>query len=159
MAFKKSGVRNLNAVKLISRNDGAVDLELSDFALYDKDPITNESYLKLLDGKSPTIFLCNFEVTGKDGAAIQDSMIGGVDDEKNPKMTMGKWAYEITRRCLKDIQNPVGETDVIKLSRDSKGYVSDETMTELQRYGIVNEIFNHYFTLTQSEVKSNSKNS
>jgi len=159
MAFKKSGVRNLNAVKLISRNDGAVDLELSNFTLYDKDPIINESEIKLLDGKSPTIFLCNFEVTGKDGAAIQDSMIGGVDDEKNPKMTMGKWAYEITRRCLKDIQNPVGETDVIKLSRDSKGYVSDETMTELQRYGIVNEIFNHYFTLTQSEVKSNSKNS
>jgi len=159
MAFKKSGVRNLNAVKLISRNDGAVDLELSDFTLYDKDPIINESEIKLLDGKSPTIFLCNFEVTGKDGAAIQDSMIGGVDDEKNPKMTMGKWAYEITRRCLKDIQNPVGETDVIKLSRDSKGYVSDETMTELQRYGIVNEIFNHYFKLTQSEVKSNSKNS
>jgi len=158
MAFKKSGLRNLNSVRIISRNDSAIDQEKSNFDAYMLDAIGNENSIVFLEGKLPTIFLCNFEVDGKSGAAIQDSMMGGIDDEKNPKVTPGRWAYEICRRCVKDIQNPIGEVDVIKLTKDVKGFVSDETMTELQKYGIVNEIFNHYFALTQSEVKTNAKN-
>jgi hypothetical protein len=85
-------------------------------------------------------------------------MFSGVDEEKNPKFTLGKWGYNVVKFCLKDIQNPLNEAQVIRLKKDSKGYVDDETMTVLQKFGLVGEIFNLYFSLTQTEAKANSKN-
>lgn len=158
MAIKKIKSKSLNAVRIISRQDEAIDIDSSDWDLYEEDPAANESALKFKAGKEPTIFLCNFALTGKEQAALQDAMVSGIDDEKNPKVSLGRYAYQIAKVCLKDIQNPAAEVDVIKLKKDSRGYVSDETMTELHQAGVVNELFNHYFRLTQTPEKKEIKN-
>ncbi len=153
MAIKKIRSKNLNAVRIISRQDEAIDFDASEWDLYEEDPVLNENSLKFKEGKEPTIFLCNFALTGKEQASLQDAMVSGVDEEKNPKVSIGKYSYQIAKVCLKDIQNPANELDVIRLKKDSRGYVSDETMTELHQAGVVNEIFNHYFRLTQPQTE------
>jgi len=158
MAFKTNAAKKLNALRFISKLDASLDLDTCDYEAYLQDPNVNESNLKFKDGLLPTIFVLNFELSGKEQALLQDNMFGGVDDEQNPKLTMGKWAYNVTKFCLKDIQNPPNETDVIKIKKDSKGHVADEVMTELQKYGIVSEIFSLYFSLTQNNLRANSKN-
>lgn len=158
MAFKTTNTKKLNALRFISKLDASLDLDACDYESYLLDPNTKESTLVFKDGLLPTIFVLNFELSGKEQAMLQDNMFGGVDEEQNPKLTMGKWAYNVTKFCLKDIQNPPNEADVIKIKKDSKGYVSDDVMTELQKYGIVSEIFTLYFALTQNSVRSNSKN-
>jgi hypothetical protein len=158
MAFKTTLTKKLNAVRFISKSDSALDLENCNYDEYMEDPNAKEATLKFLEGQAPTIFILNFELSGKEHAMLQDNMFGGVDEDKQPKITMGKWGYNAVKACLKDIQNPPNETQVIRLKKDSKGYVSDETMTELQKFGLVNELFNLYFSLTQTDIRSNSKN-
>lgn len=158
MAFKTTITKKLNAIRFISKADSALDLENSNYDEYLEDPVAREINLKFIEGQAPTIFILNFELSGKEHAMLQDNMFAGVDEDKNPKLTMGKWGYNVVKACLKDIQNPPNETQVIRLKKDSKGYVSDETMTELQKFGLVNEIFNLYFSLTQTDIRANSKN-
>jgi len=158
MAFKTTLTKKLNAIRFISKSDSALDLENCNYDEYAEDPNVKESELKFIEGQMPTIFVLNFELSGKEHAMLQDNMFAGVDEEKQPRLTMGKWAYNVVKSCLKDIQNPPNETQVIRLKKDSKGYVSDETMTELQRFGVMTEIFNLYFSLTQTDVKAHSKN-
>jgi len=158
MAFKTTLTKKLNAIRFVSKADSALDLANCNYDEYAEDPCTKEETLKFLEGQLPTVFILNFELSGKEHAMLQDNMFAGVDDEKNPRLTMGKWAYNVVKSCLKDIQNPPNETQVIRLKKDSKGYVSDDTMTELQKFGLVNEIFNLYFALTQTDIRANSKN-
>jgi len=158
MAVKITDQRKVNAVRIISRSDGAIDEANSDWDLYNQDPIKNEGALKFLPKGQPTIFLCNFDISGKESALIKDAMIGGKDDDENTKMSIGKWGYLVTKITLKDIQNPEGEKDVIELKKDSKGYVSDDTMTKLEKIGIVTEILTHWVKLTQTGVKAEAKN-
>ena len=148
----------LNAVRIISRNDDAVDEEASDWEVYDKDPVRNEKALVMKADQTPTIFLCNFELTGKEAANVKDALISGIDDEKNIKMSYGKWSYRVTQLTLKGIENPPNVKDVIEYKKDGRGYVSDQTMTLLERMGLVSEIFTHYTSLTQSKEKENAKN-
>jgi hypothetical protein len=158
MAFKTSTVKKLNAIRFISKADAALDLENCDYESYLEDPNGKEHTLKFLEGELPTVFVLNFELSGKEQAMLQDNMFSGVDEEQQPKLTMGKWGYNVTKFCLKDIQNPPNIIDVIRLKKDSKGYVADDTMTELTKYGIVAEIFSLYFALTQNSQRANSKN-
>lgn len=158
MAFKTTTKKKLNAIRFISKMDSALDLETCDYEEYLKDPTQNEHLLKFVEGQTPTIFILNFELSGKEQALLQDSMFSGVDEDHNMKFSMGKWGYNVVKHCLKDIQNPPNEKDVIKLKKDSKGYVDEFTMTELQKFGLVGEIFTLYVSLTQTEAKTNSKN-
>jgi len=158
MAVKLTDQRKLNAVRIISQADSAVDESASDWDLYKKDPIKNIDAIKFHPKTQPTIFLCNFEMSGKESALVKDSMIGGKDDDNNAKMAFGKGGYILTKMTLKDIQNPEGEKDVIELKKDSKGYVSDETMTKLEQIGITTEILIHWSNLTQAGVKAEAKN-
>ena len=158
MAFKKVLKKSLNCVELISRNDDALDLEASNIEEYLKDPIANRKKLVFKSGKEPTIFLCNFELSGKEQAIIQDSMMNGLNDDNQPKISLGNYAYVVVRMCLKDIKNPPNETDIIEFKKDGRGYVLPSVMDTLHKCGLVNEIFNHYINLTQTEVNKNIKN-
>jgi len=158
MAFKTTITKKLNAIRFISKMDSALDLEASDYDKYLEDPVQNEPLLKFVEGQTPTIFVLNFELTGKEQAQLQDHMFSGVDEEKNPKFSLGKWGYNVVKTCLKDIQNPLNESQVIRIKKDAKGYVDDEVMTQLQKFGLVSEIFNLYFALTQNDARANSKN-
>jgi len=154
-----SMVRKLNAVRIISKKDSAVDEE-SNWEKYDEDPIRNASEIKIKTGQEPTVFICNFETTGREAAKIKNALISGVDDDKNAKITMGDWQYQVVRTCLKAIQNPPNVPDVIDFKKDGNGYVDERTMTMLEKVGIVQEIFGHYTTLTKDEedVRANAKN-
>lgn len=160
MAITIQQGKRLNAVRIISRIDDAVDAEGTDWEAYDKD--LDEKHIKLLPGKTPTVFLCNFELKAKEAANIKNNMqTVEVDAGENKiKMTMGSWAYQVVRLTLKDIQNPdsVPAENQLVMKREGAGYPMDETMTMLERLGVVQEIFNHYLTQTQAIKKAASKN-
>jgi hypothetical protein len=153
-------VRKLNAVRLVSRKDSAIDHDNSDWDLYDEDPIKNADALTMNKGQEPTVFVCNFDTTGKEGAKIKNSLVAGVDDDKNAKISMGDWQYTVIRICLKDIQNPPNVADVIEFKKDGNGYVADKTMDFLEKVDLISELFAHYTTLTSSDeqVRANAKN-
>jgi len=153
-------VRKLNAIRLISRKDSAVDEEASDWDLYDEDPQKNAKCIVMNKGQEPTVFICNFDTTGKEGAKIKNALISGVDDDKQAKITMGDWQYTVIRICLKGIENPPGVPDTIDFKKDGNGYVSERTMDQLERVGIIAELFGHYTTLTKDDedTRANAKN-
>lgn len=159
MAIVTTNIKSLNAVRLFSRKDDAIDHEATDWKAYDEDPL-REDLIKMKEGKEPTVFLCNFDFKGKDSAKVKDAVFGAMDkDAKSPKVNYSGWAYEVVRHGLKDIQNPSGVKDTIKLKKDSGIYVSPETMTLLDSVGIVSEIFKHWMTLkTDGEEEDNAKN-
>jgi len=152
--------RKLNAIRFISKIDDAVDVEASDRDLYLEDPVANADALKFKKGKEPTIFLLNFELSGKENAAIEDKQSGGLDDERNPKISMGAWSYAVARMTLKDIQYPAGETPIVEFKKEGRGYASERVLDTLSKLGIIGEIFNLFITLRASdaEVKANAKN-
>ena len=147
MAVTSTNIKKLNSVRLFSRADDAIDHDATDWDAYDDDPL-NESLIKMLPEKEPTVFLCNFEFKGKDSTVVNDAVFGAMDrNEKSPKVNFNNWAYQVVRHGLKDIKNPAGVDDVIKMKKDSGLYVSEETMTKLEQAGIVGEIFRHWQTL------------
>ena len=157
MGISVKDVRRFNAVQIISKIDDAIDHEASDWEKYEDDPIGNMDALKFLPNKKPTIFLCNFELSAKDDAKIQDAMFGGIDEDKNPKPAFGNWALAVAKYTLKAIENPPETNDPILFKTDAKKAVSDETLNILQKAGIIQEIFNHYIKLTKTEVGQNAK--
>ena len=83
-------------------------------------------------------------------------------EAKQQKVTTGSWAYMVCKLGLKSIDNPAGVKVpiVLKKGGDHGGkYVSDETMSQLVRAGIVDEIFIHYVNLTKKDkVRGAEKN-
>lgn len=158
MAVVLKKVKNFNAVRIISEIDGAVDHDNSNWDKYKEDPIANENVIKFKPNQVPTIFLCNFELKAKEAAKIKDSMMGAIDEDKNMSLNYGNWGYWVAKLTLKEIQNPPGEKDVLELKKDSKGYVSEETLNKLESLGIIKEIFLHYIKLTQTDELNNAKN-
>lgn len=159
MALIISNRRPLNCVTIISRQDSAVDSDATDWNAYDADPIGNASAIKLKPGQEPTKFICNFDLSGKESAQIKDAMVKNMDEEsRRPNLAYGKWSYTAVRLTLKDIQNPPNTDGVVEFKKDGTGYVMDSVMSVLERAGVVQEIFNHYLTLTQGEAKDNAKN-
>jgi len=164
MALSVTQTKRLNAVRIISKKDPSIDWDQTseeDWKTYCEDPTKNEALIKLKPDQAPTIFLCNFELSGRERATGKDSMVKGIDDEKNVQVSYGYWSYTIVRMILKEIQNPPGTKDGIVLKKDPKGYVDDYTMSILDRpnLGLVAEIFNHYMTLSEEdETKAESKN-
>jgi hypothetical protein len=158
MAIVVGQRRSLNAVELLSRSDTAIDHDKSDWEAYAEDPIGNRKALAIKPNETPTIFLCNFEMTGKEAARAKNSMITGIDEDRNARMAYGQWQYSIVQMVLKDIRNPPGVDGVIDFKKDGRGWVSEKTMTLLEKQGIVAEIFNHYISMTQSETRGHEKN-
>jgi len=155
--LKKESV-NLNCVEVISENDDALDLEKSDFEKYRE--TGNINHLRFIPDKQPTIFICNFNLRGKDLASITNAMIEGTDEDGKPKVAIGTWAYKIAKLTLKDIKNPSYLTDEekIEFKKDHKGLIHDDVLALLHRAGVVNEILTMYTTLTQTPAKRELKN-
>lgn len=144
MAIKVDTSKNLNAVEIICRHDDAVDNEQSDWDAYDADPVRNIDKLTMKSGEEPTRFICNFDVTAKQMATIRDAAVSGQDEDKNIKMSFGKWQYEVVRHTLKTIKNPEGLPNGIIMKKDGRGGVDERTMTLLEKCGVIPEIFKHF---------------
>jgi len=160
MAIRASSIKAVNAVRVISRIDDAVDHEASDWETYLK--TYDAAYLKLLEGKTPTVFLCNFNLSAKDGASVKNALLGNVNiSEKKAGIAFGDWQLAVVRSSLKEIIQPddLPEAERLPFKRLGTGHVSDETLSLLDQLGIVQEIFSAYNALTTSqEVKGEEKN-
>lgn len=158
MAIRKQSRVPLNAIEVISEHDDAVDREKSDMRAYRESG--DRKHLVFVEGKQPTVFLCNFELKGMEAAGIKNSMLGGKDDEGQPAVAFGTWTFKVVKYALKDIQNPadVPDSDKLVYRKDDKGYTHDELISELERLGIVNEIFGMYTALALGGARANAKN-
>ncbi len=158
MAIRIEQRRALNAVEIVSELDDAIDKEASDLAGYQE--TADISKLKFLPGMTPTVFLCNFSLKGKEPAHIKNSMVGGVDDDGRPSITMGTWSFKVVKYTLKDIKNPEGIAEDQKLvyKKDQNGYAHDDVLATLDQLGILNEIFGFYSRLVMVGPKANAKN-
>jgi hypothetical protein len=151
MAIKLVQKRNLSAIRFISQNDDSIDLENSNYDEYLKTGI--EDNLKFIDGKQPTVFVCNFELKGKESAFVKDSMIKGTDSEGKPSVAIGSWSFKLVKTVLKDIINPdyLTPEEKIVFKSDKGGYATDDLISLLDRYNIVSEIFGMYNAMTTIE--------
>lgn len=157
MAIRIERKKNLNAVEIISEHDDSLDVEKCDFPAYRKD--YDRAHLAFLPNTQPTVFVCNFELGGKEAAAVKNSMLGGSDDDGKPQVALGSWGFRIVKLCLKDIRNPadVPEEQQLKLRKDDRGYVHDDFIAVLDRIGVANEIFAAYNAMT-TVTRGNLKN-
>lgn len=149
----------LTAIELVSKNDDALDLEKSDWEQYQKTGDLN--HLKFVEGKVPTYFICNFDFKRSEAESVKNSMIGGKDDNGDAKVALGSWSFRIAQLALKDIKNPedLPEDEKILYKKDRQGYAHENVILQLERMGVVNEIFSLYSALVLSnEVKANAKN-
>lgn len=142
------GSKRLNAIRYVSRVDNAIDKENSDREAYEDDPVRNADKLVFLEGKEPTYFILNFEVNAREASMIKDSQAKGLDDDKQVIMSMGKWSFTVCKIVLKGIVNPQG-VNGIPFKKDGRGYVADQTLDKLHKFGIVDEIWQLYLSLTQ----------
>lgn len=159
MAFKTGKRRALNALTLISLQDDAVDWDKSNKEEYRKTADAN--HLVFLPNMQPTKFLVNFDLSGKQAQAIKNGMLAGRDDNGDPQVTLGTWAHRVVKHTLKDIQNPEGmpEDEKLVMKKDENGLVHDDLLGQLDRFGVVDEIFGFFTRLvTANTVKDNAKN-
>ncbi len=157
MAIRIEQKKRLNAVELVSVNDDAVDLDTSDIAEYKK--TGDMAHLKFLPNAQPTIFLMNFELKGKDAEVVKNSMLGGKDENGEPLLTFGSWAFRVVKYTLKDIKNPADIPEDCKLvfKKDERGYASDDVLAKMNDFGIVDELFALYTQMALSSTRSNAK--
>lgn len=161
MAVKVTAVqaKAMNAVEILSKTDDAIDMEKSEWEEYTK--TLDEKHLVFVPDLQPTRFICNFEFNSDDAKKIKNHMLGGKDEDGKPTFAFGDWASEVTRRSLKDIQQPdyLKAEEKIEFKKDSVGFVGPKTMSLLERYGIVDEIFSHYSRLILQSTRAQAKKS
>jgi len=153
MAIKGNQIGNRhNAVCMISKIDDAIDWQVSDADAYAK--TLDEKYLILLSGKEPTRFLCNFDLDAKSNSEIEDAMIAGVTENGTMKPGIGSYNLAVVRHVLKDIKNPVSlpVEEHLLFKRTADGKVSDETLDQLARLGIITEISAAFSSMTKGSV-------
>lgn len=148
----------LNALELVCGFDDAVDAEASDLEEYKK--TGDMAHLKFHPDKQPTIFLCNFDLKGKEAAAIKNSMVSGRDDEGNPQLALGTWSFRVIKYTLKDIRNPdyLKPDECLTMKKDKDGYVHDDLLAQLDKVGVINELFALYNNLVSTSPRNNAKN-
>jgi hypothetical protein len=148
----------LNALELVCEFDDAIDQGNSDIEEYKK--TADMKHLKFHPNKQPTIFLCNFDLKGKEAAAIKNAMLSGRDDEGNPQLTLGTWSFRVIKYTLKDIRNPdyIEAHERIDMKKDKDGYAHDDLLAILDKVGVVNELFTFYNNLVTTSAKNNAKN-
>ena len=152
--------KNLKDIKIILRIDDSLDHDHDDMDWDEYTDSLDEDKLVFLDNKAPTRFICNFELKEKDARMIKNYLMSGKDMHNKPTFAFGDWSSEVTKRCLKDIDQPddLGPMDRINLEFDKDKCLNKKTMGILQRIGAVDEIFGQYGRLTSTDDRKETKN-
>lgn len=153
----RADTRDLSCIEVICTNDDAVDKEKSDLDAYKKS--YDRKHLAFLPDHQPTVFVCNFSLSGKESIRVKNAMVGQSDDG-GVSVALGSWEHHVTKTTLKEIRNPADmplEHQFV-LRKDDKGYVHDDLIARLDRVGVVGQIFAAYSTLVMSEARQNAKN-
>lgn len=158
MAIRINKNRGLNALEVVSKNDDALDLEQSKWEEYEE--TGDISKLCFLPDRQPTVFLCNFEIKGKQAESIKNNMLGGRDDDGNPKVSLGSWSFRVVKNVLKDIKNPsdMSHMEALIMKKDKDGLVHDDLLADLDNMGVIDAIFGMYTRLVLGGAKANAKN-
>lgn len=159
MAISVRALPSLTAVRIIASVDDAIDQAASDVAAYKESG--DEAKLVFLPGKTPTVFLCNFQLDAKAARIVNNAMLSARGDDGKPSMAFGTWAQTIAKVTLKEIVAPDDQPDDqrIQLRKDSVGYAADETLAVLERFGIIDDIFAIYLALQKkTKTAADAKN-
>ena len=158
MAIRKGTKRSLSAVVIVSEHDDSIDAEKSNIDEYKK--TADLAHLVFVADKQPTRFLCNFELSAKQAASVKNGMIAGKGDDGEPTVTLGSWAHRVVKHTLRDIQNPsdLPVHECIVFKKDENGHAHDDVIAELERQGVVDEIFGFYTRLAMGGAKQAAKN-
>lgn len=147
-------------IRVIAKVDDAIDPDKSDWDAYKE--TRDESKLHFLTGKMPTVFLCSFNFDAKAARLVHNAMLSGKDESGTPQMAYGSWSQTIAKVSLKDIVNPeyVPEGQKVLLKKDGNGYVHDELLAKLDRWGVVDDIFTAYLQAQKKRIGAqDAKNS
>lgn len=157
MALKKSTKVIPTAVEVISKHDDALDLEQSNFEEYEATGDIN--HLVFIENKQPTRFICNFNLKAKEKQEIMN-ISQEISDSGRRQVNIGSLIYTITRFCLKDIQYPesVADADKFLFKKDKDGYVTLESVAELDNVDVPAQIAGFYNSLTKQTAKPHAKN-
>ena len=159
MAIKRVDTKKLDNVIIVSKNDDAIDEENSDWDAYLED--YKMDHLSFLADKEPTKLVCNFRFSASEIAEVKNSMMSSINKSTSqPNLSVGSYQQNIARFGLKDIQNPeyVPAHDRLTLKKNGK-HLRDDSIEMLEQYGLVDEIFTAYTTLTDmNQTHGNEKN-
>lgn len=157
MAVRRSE-KNLSNISFIPRVDDAIDHEKSDYDAYVK--TLDEGKLVFVEGLRPTRFVLNFDLSGKEAAKLKNDMMSGKSDNGEPTVALGSWQQRVTKLCLKAIENPpdllLGEGLIFRT--DENGEVADALLGELERQGIISNIFALYTQHVMTSSRRAAKN-
>lgn len=155
MAVRNIQKRSLTAVAFVANCDDQLG-EDADYQAYLKD--LDETHLKLQG--EPSRFLLNLEFKSKEGERVKNAMLGGKDEDGEPKVAYGSWSFLVAKIVLKDIQNPpdVPLEHAFVMRKDDKGNVHDDLLARLDRHGIVQDIFNLYTHWVLAPARAKAKN-
>ena len=82
-------------------------------------------------------------------------MLSNKGDDGKPSLSYGTWAQTVAKVTLKEITCPADqpESEKIVMRKDANGFVHDELLSKLERFGVVDDIFGAFITL-QKKTKS-----
>ena len=153
MGIKK--MKSVGIVDFIHPSDDAINTDMnedtgkkfSDIDAY-KSSWDFESNCVLREGVQPTVFKINFEVGHKAFIAMKNASLGGFGKGQDAGFQVGSHAAQVVKTILVGIDNPdtMPEEEKIKFEKHNNAYVSDKVMVELEKLGIVDDIYAYYMT-------------
>lgn len=158
MAINVNQDLNSNApVRVIAKVDEAIDHSKTDWDDYKE--TGDESKLVFLPDQVPTVFVCNFNFDAKAARIVNNAMMAGKDDQGAPQISYGSWAQAVSKVSLKEVLNPPNATPIL-LRKDGMGYVHDELIGKMEKWGVLDDIFSAYIKTTKSKATvAETKNS
>lgn len=152
MALKKSSIF-AGIVDFIHPDDGAINTDIdpstdkpfSDLAKY-RETWDFEQYCHLREDVKPTVFKLNFALSFKKQRAIKNATLGGNAKEDDFGFKLGNHQFQVVRSILTNIVQPddLAPEDRFKFERGPDQLVSEDTMTDLENHGIVDDIYSFW---------------
>ena len=161
MAIRIQAKRDLSRVEFIGEADDAIDHAHKECDYEEYLKTGDQSHLRFKPDCSPTRFVCNFEMKGKDSERVKNAILSGRDLDGKATIAYGSMTYQLVKHTLKAIEydpkEPL-ETQIV-LRKDDRQNVHDETVAILDRYGVVSGIWALYANLVMTPARAETKNS
>lgn len=153
MGLKKR--KSIGIVDFIHPLDGAINTDInkdtgkkfSDVDEY-KSTWDFESHCVLRKDVQPTVFKLNFEVDHKSFVAMKNASLGGFGKDQEAGFQVGSHAAQVVKTILVGIDNPTdfSEDEKIIFEKHNNLFVADKVMVELEKLGVVDDIYAFYMT-------------
>lgn len=141
MAIKRRA--KIGVVGFIHPADDAIDPALSDLEKY-RDT-WDDQHIVLKEDIKPTVFKVNFSLNWKKQTAVKNASFG-MSEEGGAKFMLGNHSAQLVRSILVGIDQPdsIAMGERIPFKQTKNGLVDEDTMSELDELGIVDDIYSFY---------------